>query len=154
MTRLTRKLVLHHRENRANAIVLWGHDLLNERVAALRVSHDQSLLAHVRRELVASHVQHLPAQFRNDQRAILGLSVLQDELDHVVLQAIAQRSVTLYRLHWPKTHPELILHQMDGVLMKLIQKGPCLLLRQMLEASLQDAAAIRVRGKVVNVPTE
>lgn len=53
-----------------------------------------------------------------------------------------------------KAYPELVLHQVYGILVQLIQEGSCLVLGQMLETPLQYPAAIRMGRKIVNVPTE
>jgi len=42
------------------------------------------------------------------------------------------------------THPKLILHEINNVLVKFIHKRPSLFLAQVFETSLENATAIRV----------
>jgi len=42
------------------------------------------------------------------------------------------------------THPKLILHEVDNVLMKFIHERPSLFLAQVFETSLENATAIRM----------
>lgn len=51
-------------------------------------------------------------------------------------------------------YPKLILHQVDGILVEFIQQGASLLVREMLEASLQYTTAIWVSGQIVDTATE
>ena len=52
------------------------------------------------------------------------------------------------------TYPKLVLHEIGGVFVEFIQQRPRLLLREMLEAPLQHATAVRVCRKFVHVPAE
>jgi hypothetical protein len=52
------------------------------------------------------------------------------------------------------TYAELILHQVDCVLVQLVQERACLIIREMLEATLQNAAPIGVGRELVNVTAE
>jgi hypothetical protein len=54
----------------------------------------------------------------------------------------------------PLTHPKLILHEINDVLMELIHKWPSLFLSQVLEASLEDAAPVGMRRKFENATLE
>jgi hypothetical protein len=52
------------------------------------------------------------------------------------------------------THPELVLHEIDGIFVQFVQQRPRLLLRKVLEAPLQHTAAVRVGRKLVYIPAE
>lgn len=90
---LTSKRVLHETHNRAQAILLGRHDLVDKLATTVRVRRHESLLAHIRRELVLRHLIHLPHELRNDRRTVLRLAMLQDELDDVVLWSKSEHGV-------------------------------------------------------------
>jgi hypothetical protein len=52
------------------------------------------------------------------------------------------------------SYTKLILHQIDGISVEFVQQGASLLIRKMLKAPLQHAAAIRVSGQVKYIATE
>ena len=52
------------------------------------------------------------------------------------------------------THPKLILHEVDNVLMKFIHERPSLFLAQVFETSLENATAIRMGGQNVYLASE
>ena len=81
----TRKLVLHHDDQRADSISSRHHDLVDKVRARLRVREDEGLLADVRRELVARESQDLTAHLVEHQSLVGRRAVLDDELDDVVL---------------------------------------------------------------------
>ena len=83
--RLTPKRILHQTHDRAETVLLRSHDLIDELSTAVRVCGDQRLLAHVGRELVLCHVVHLTGELGDDHGAVLGLPMLQDKLNDVVL---------------------------------------------------------------------
>ena len=100
------------------------------------------------------HLQHIGAQLAGDCGPVLGLTLLQDELNDVILRLCGQNertkhvSVSTLREHAKgdaRTYAKLINHQPRSMKMQFIQKGTSLLIGKMFEASLQDAAAIRVR---------
>ena len=78
-------------------------------------------------------------------------SMLKNELNDIILKVT--RSV-IARLIVETTYPELVLHQICGVLVKFVQQRPRLLFRKMFEASLQHATAVWVGRKFIHVPTE
>ena len=84
--RRTGKLVLHHDDDRADAIKLGGHDLLNEGPSVFSSRGDQGLLAHVRGKFVFRHGEHLPLELGDDGCPVLSRAVLEDELNDVVLE--------------------------------------------------------------------
>ena len=56
---LTAEGIFHEAHDRTETVLLGSHDLVDELATTIRVGSDQRLLAHIRRELVTSHVQHL-----------------------------------------------------------------------------------------------
>lgn len=52
------------------------------------------------------------------------------------------------------TYPELVLHERRRRHVKLLEQRPRLRQRQVLEASLKDAATVRMAGHVCDVPPE
>ena len=81
----------------------------------------------------------------------MGSSVLEDELDDVVLEISRLGAANVVA---ELTYPKLVLHEIGGIFVEFVQQRPRLILRKMLEASLQHATAVRVCRKFVHVPAE
>ena len=81
----TGKLILHHSYNRTDAVLFGRHDLFDQQTSTLKVGSDESLLANIGSKLVARHIQHLTAELGDHKRAITGGSMLEDELNNIVL---------------------------------------------------------------------
>ena len=82
----TGKLILHHSYNRTDAVLFGRHDLLDQQTSTFRVGGDESFLANIGSKLVSRHVQHLAAELGDHKRAITGSSMLEDELDNIILE--------------------------------------------------------------------
>ena len=60
-------------------------------MTTLRVGHNQGLLADIGRKLVTGHVKHLTTQLGHNECAILGVTMLQNKLDDIVLEDVTVR---------------------------------------------------------------
>lgn len=100
---------------------------------------------------MASHSQHVARKRVDDGNAVLQSAVFQNELNHVVLQ---KECKTQLPKRSTRTHAELILHQVGRVAVQFIQQRTRLVQRQVLEAALQDAAAIRMGSHLVHIARE
>jgi hypothetical protein len=69
------------------------------------------------------------------------LAIFKDILHDVVLH---KKSVACTCLRKLPTHPKLILHEVDNVLMKLIHERSSLFLAQVFETSLENTTSISV----------
>jgi len=94
------KLIFHHSHNRTNTVRFGRHDLFDQHTPTLKVSGNKSLLANVGSELVTGHVQHLTTELGDHKRAIVDSSMLKNKLNNII--------------------PELVLHEVGGVFMKLV----------------------------------
>lgn len=100
---------------------------------------------------MTSHQEHLATKFADDHSLVLGLSVFKDELNNVVLQIIMSKQMSFPCVD---THAKLILHQVDGILVKLIQQRTRLVFWQVLKAPLKNTAPIWMCGQIVDIATE
>ena len=82
---LTSKLILHHHFDTAHAVGTDGQNLLDEEMAAVTRSHDDSLFAYIRGKLVLGHVEHVAIHETNNIVPILFGAVLEHKLHNVVL---------------------------------------------------------------------
>lgn len=77
--------------------------------------------------------------------------MLEHELHDVVLpNNVSNCSPAQLRL----AYPELVDHEVRHVLVQLIEERPCLVLRHILEAPLENSAPVWVRRKVVDAAAE
>lgn len=66
--------------------MLGRHDLVNENSAVIDISGNKGLLTNVGGKFVTGHLQHLTTELAYNQLLVLGLSVLEDKLDDIVLK--------------------------------------------------------------------
>lgn len=77
--------------------------------------------------------------------------MLEHELHDVVLPTIVS-SCSAAQLR--PTYPELVDHEVRHVLVQLVKKRPCLVLRHVLETPLKNSAPVRVGREVVDAAAE
>jgi hypothetical protein len=96
-------------------------------------------------------MKHLSSKLGYNERSIVLLAILENILHYVILQVKLVAVVLQCR---SPTHPKLILHEVDNVLMEFIHEWPSLFLPQVLEASLKNTTPVRVRREFENATLE
>lgn len=148
-------MILHHGDNRTDAILLRLEHFVNELDTVLAAGHEKCFLADIRRKLVPCHVQHLAGQLGDYQITVGRSAMLEYKLHNIVLsQAIEISCVCLIEQDKASAYPELVLHEVQCVLVQLVEQRPGLLLREALETSLQHATSIGMRRQFVDIASE